>query len=307
MGCRVGRSGNLPWPNRAVEQPGLGFPGADDLVARELTNDPGPRYDHKLPGESFNPVKIASWNVNGVRSILRKGLLDFLAGEQPDILCLQETKAPADAFEPLLASDYETFWNVAERKGYAGTAVFTRIKPVSVQLGLDLVEHDREGRVITMEYETFFLVNVYVPNAKRDLSRLAYRQIWDRAFLKYLRKLERRKPVVFCGDLNVAHTALDLARPKQNVRTHGFTAEERAGFDAFVKAGFQDTFREFEKGPGHYTWWSVMTGARAKDIGWRIDYVLISKALRPRLKSAFIRKEIGGSDHCPVGVELDIP
>jgi exodeoxyribonuclease-3 len=252
-------------------------------------------------------VKIVSWNVNGVRSILRKGLLDFLAAEQPDILCLQETKAPADAFEPLLAPAYETFWNVAARKGYSGTAVLTRTKPLSVRLGLDLPEHDQEGRVITLEYESLFLVNVYVPNSKRDLSRLAYRQTWDREFLDYLRKLERRKPVVFCGDLNVAHTELDLARPKQNVGTHGFTAEERAGFDAFVQAGFRDTFREFEQGPGHYTWWSVMTGARAKDIGWRIDYVLISQALRPKLKSAFIRKDIGGSDHCPVGVELDMP
>ena len=251
-------------------------------------------------------MKIVSWNVNGVRSILRKGLLDFLASELPDILCLQETKAPADAFEPLLASDYQTYWNVAERKGYSGTALFTRTKPASVTCGLGIPEHDQEGRVITAEYETFFVVNVYVPNSKRDLTRLAYRQTWDRDFLKYLRKLERRKPVVFCGDFNVAHTELDLARPKQNVGTHGFTDEERAGFEAFVQAGFQDTFREFEKGPGHYSWWSVMTGARAKDIGWRIDYVMISKALRPKLKAAFIRKEVVGSDHCPVGIELDV-
>jgi exodeoxyribonuclease-3 len=251
-------------------------------------------------------VKIVSWNVNGVRSILRKGFLDFLATEQPDILCLQETKAPADAFEPLLASDHETYWNVAQRKGYSGTAVFTRKKPVSVHLGLGIAEHDQEGRLITVEYETFFVVSVYVPNSKNDLSRLAYRQTWDRDFLAYLRRLERRKPVVFCGDLNVAHTELDLARPKQNVGTHGFTDEERAGFEAFVAAGFRDSFREFEKGPGHYTWWSVMTGARAKDIGWRIDYVMISDSLRSKLKSAFIRKEITGSDHCPVGIELDV-
>jgi exodeoxyribonuclease-3 len=247
-----------------------------------------------------------SWNVNGVRSILRKGFLDFLAAEQPDILCLQETKAPADAFEPPLASEYQTFWNVAERKGYSGTAVFTKTKPLSVKLGLGAAQHDQEGRLITVEYENFFVVNVYVPNSKRDLSRLPYRQVWDRDFLKYLRKLERRKPVVFCGDCNVARTELDLARPKQNVGTHGFTDEERAGFEAFVRAGFQDTFREFEQGPGHYTWWSVMTGARPKNIGWRIDYVMISKALRPMLKSAFIRKEVAGSDHCPVGIELDM-
>ncbi len=251
-------------------------------------------------------MKIISWNVNGVRSILRKGFLEFLAAEQPDIVCLQETKAPADAFEPLLAADYQTYWNVAERKGYSGTALFTKTKPLYVKLGLGIAEHDQEGRVITAEYDAFYLVNVYVPNSKRELTRLEYRQQWDRDFLKYLRKLERTKPVVFCGDFNVAHTEIDLARPKQNVGTHGFTAEERAGFDAFVRAGFLDTFREFEKGPGHYSWWSVMTGARAKNIGWRIDYVMISKALRPKLKSAFIRRDTTGSDHCPVGIELDV-
>ncbi len=251
-------------------------------------------------------MKIVSWNVNGVRSILRKGLLEFIEAEQPDVLCLQETKAPADAFEPLLAPAYETFWNVAERKGYAGTALFTKTKPLSVKLGLGSSKHDQEGRLITAEYEGFYLVNVYVPNSKRDLSRLAYRQTWDSDFLKYLRKLQRRKPVVFCGDFNVAHREIDLARPKQNVGTHGFTVEERAGFDAFVRAGFIDTFREFEKGPGHYTWWSVMMGARPKNVGWRIDYVMISKPLRPRLKTAFIRKDTLGSDHCPVGIELDI-
>jgi exodeoxyribonuclease-3 len=249
-------------------------------------------------------VRLITWNVNGIRSILRKGFLDYLAVEQPDIICLQETKAPADAFEALLAPGYQTHWNVADRKGYSGTAIFTRIAPIAVTRGMDIAEHDSEGRVLCAEYANFFLVNVYVPNSKRELERLPYRQRWDRAFLKYLRALERRKPVIVCGDFNVAHTEIDLAHPKQNLRTHGFTPEERAGFDAFVKAGFIDTFREFEKGGGHYTWWSVMTNARPRNVGWRIDYFLISAALRPRLKSAFIRSEIQGSDHCPVGIEL---
>ena len=161
-----------------------------------------------------------------------------------------------------------------------------------------------EGRVLTAEYKDFFLVNVYTPNSKRELERLPYRQVWDKDFLAYLKKLEKKKPVIFCGDLNVAHTEIDLANPKANVRNHGFTIEERNGFSAFVNAGFVDTFREFEKGGGHYTWWSPMSGARARNVGWRIDYFLISQSLRPRLKTAFIRPEILGSDHCPVGIEL---
>ena len=166
-------------------------------------------------------------------------------------------------------------------------------------------KHDREGRVLTLEYADFFLVNVYVPNSQRELTRLAYRRKWDRDFLRYLKALEESKPVIFCGDLNVAHTELDLANPKANVKNHGFTPEERAGFSALVKAGFIDTFREFEKAGGHYTWWSSMPGVRARNVGWRIDYFLVSAALRPRLKAAFIRPHIPGSDHCPVGIELD--
>jgi exodeoxyribonuclease III len=165
-------------------------------------------------------------------------------------------------------------------------------------------EHDQEGRVLMAEYADFFLINVYVPNSKRDLSRLPYRQNWDRDFLAYLKNLEKTKPVIFCGDLNVAHTEIDLANPKSNMQNHGFTPQERAGFDAFVNAGLVDTFREFEKGGGHYSWWSPMSGARARNIGWRLDYFLISAILRPRLKGAFIRKEIQGSDHCPVGIEI---
>jgi len=225
--------------------------------------------------------------------------------EQPDILCLQETKCTPDDVEQLWHSSYKTFWNCADKKGYSGTAIFVKNKPVTVTPHIGIIEHDKEGRVLTAELDDFFLVNVYVPNSKRDLSRLSYRQKWDADFLRYLKNLEKKKPVIFCGDLNVAHTEIDLANPKANVHNHGFTLEERAGFSAFVEAGFIDTFREFEKGGGHYTWWSVFSGARSRNIGWRLDYFLMSKSLRPKLKNAFIRHKIAGSDHCPVGIELE--
>jgi len=250
-------------------------------------------------------VKIISWNVNGLRSVLRKNFLDYLAKEEPDILCLQESKASPDVVEQLWPATYTTYWNVAQKKGYSGTVIFTRSRPLNVTCGMKMPEHDCEGRVLTAEYTDFFLVNVYVPNSKRELTRLPYRQEWDRDFLRHLKKLERKKPVIFCGDLNVAHSEIDLSNPKANVRNHGFTPEERAGFTAFLKAGFIDTFREFETGGGHYTWWSPMSNARARNIGWRIDYFLISAALRPRLKRAFIQCDIPGSDHCPVGIEMD--
>jgi exodeoxyribonuclease-3 len=249
-------------------------------------------------------VKIISWNVNGLRAVLRKNFLDYLKAESPDILCLQETKATPDDVEQLWPAHYTTYWNTAQKKGYSGTVIFTRTRPLTVVNGIKMAEHDNEGRVITAEYDDFFLVNVYVPNSKRELERLPYRQEWDRDFLRYLKKLEKKKPVIFCGDLNVAHTEIDLANPKANVRNHGFTVEERAGFTAFVEAGFIDSFREFEAGGGHYTWWSPMSGARARNVGWRIDYFLLSRALRPRLKRAFIHSQILGSDHCPIGVEL---
>ncbi len=253
-------------------------------------------------------MKLLSWNVNGVRAVLRKGFADFIESEKPDIVCLQETKAtPEQVVIPSVLAKYHSVWNIAEKKGYSGTAIFSKAKPLSVCLGIDCAEHDREGRVITAEFADFFLVNVYVPNSKRELTRLAYRQQWDRAFLRYLKNLEQIKPVIWCGDLNVAHTELDLARPKQNTKTHGFTPEERAGFDAFVNAGFVDTFRVFEKTGGHYTWWSQMTNARERNIGWRIDYFLVSAALAPRLKSAKIFPAILGSDHCPIGIELKKP
>lgn len=249
-------------------------------------------------------MKLISWNVNGLRAVLRKGFLNFLEAEAPDILCLQETRCGPDDVEQLWPARYRTHWNAAEKPGYSGTVMFTNQPALAVTTGIGTPAHDREGRVLTAEFDTFFLVNVYVPNSQRELTRLAYRQEWDRDFRRYLKKLERRKPVVFCGDLNVAHTELDLANPKANVGNHGFTPEERAGFDALVKAGFVDTFREFEAGGGHYTWWSQMPGVRQRNVGWRIDYFLVSAALRPQLRSAFIRKDVMGSDHCPVGVEL---
>lgn len=248
-------------------------------------------------------MKLISWNVNGIRAALKKGLLDFIAAEQPDVICFQETKArPEDV--PVEWPGYHAAWNWAEKKGYSGVLTLSKEPPISISRGIAIADHDREGRVLATEFNDFFLVNVYVPNSQRELTRLDYRQQWDRDFLAYLKGLEKRKPVVFCGDLNVAHTEIDLARPRDNVRNHGFTIEERTGFSAFVEAGFIDTFREFEKSGGHYTWWSQMNQARTRNIGWRIDYFLTSTALRPRFKSARIYPEVMGSDHCPVGLEL---
>jgi exodeoxyribonuclease III len=250
-------------------------------------------------------MKLLSWNVNGLRAVLRRNFLAFLEDERPDVLCLQETRTEPHEVDPIWPSAYETFWNPAVKKGYAGTAIFTKPHPLAVRPGIGRPEHDAEGRVLTAEYGDFFLVNAYVPNSQRELTRLAYRERWDADFLSFLKKLERRKPVIVCGDFNVAHREIDLARPKSNIGNHGFTPEERAGFDALLGGGFLDTFRVFETGGGHYTWWSPMRGIREKNVGWRIDYVLISKALRPRLKSALIRADILGSDHCPVGIELN--
>lgn len=249
-------------------------------------------------------MKFISWNVNGIRSVLNKGLLDFVGTFKPDVLCLQETRSPGDAVAVDLPG-YAQYWNHAAQRGYSGTAVFTKIKPLKAANGIGIPRHDHEGRVIMLEYKDFFLVNVYVPNSKRGLERLPYRsKEWDVDFLGYLKRIEKKKPVVFCGDFNVAHAEIDLADPRGNAKNHGFTPEERAGFGNFIKAGFIDTFREFETGGGHYTWWSPMGNCRKRNIGWRIDYFLISAALRARLKGAFILKDVTGSDHCPVGIEL---
>lgn len=249
-------------------------------------------------------MKLISWNVNGLRAVLKKNFLEFLEDCSPDVLCLQETKCQAEDVDQLWPGGYTPWFHSAEKKGYSGTAIFTKKRPLATTTGIGRKEHDSEGRVLTAEFKDFYLVNVYVPNAQNELRRLEYRQQWDRAFLNHLRKLEKNKPVITCGDFNVAHKEIDLARPKANVKNAGFTPEERAGFDRFVKAGFIDTFREFETGPNHYSWWSFRAGARKKNVGWRIDYFLMSQSLRPRLKSAFIMPEVHGSDHCPVGIEL---
>jgi len=237
---------------------------------------------------------------------LRKGFIDFVKKTNPDILCLQETKGTEDqAGIGVELHQYFHYWNAAKKAGYSGTAVLTKTKPLKVTNGIGIAQHDDEGRVVTLEFDNFYLVNVYVPNSKRDLSRLDYRaKEWDVDFLKYLKKLEKKKPLIFCGDLNVAHKEIDLTNPKANENNHGFTPQERAGFDNLVKAGFIDTFREFNKEGGHYTWWSQMGNCRKRNIGWRIDYFLISPALRKPLKDAFILKDVMGSDHCPVGIVI---
>lgn len=265
-------------------------------------------------------MKICSWNVNGIRALLRKdALAPFVAAEDPDIICLQETKAqPGDAVVEL--PGFTQHWRSAEKKGYSGTVIFSKFEPLSVRHGVPPEVRERyiladdgygdphtEGRVLTAEYDNAFVVTVYTPNAKNDLSRIPLRRDhWDPVFLDYCRLLEQTKPVVFCGDLNVAHTEHDLARPGPSKGTKGFTTEERAGFQAFVDAGFVDTFRIFKQGNGFYTWWANWGGARERNVGWRIDYFLVSSSLRDRVTAAEIHPEVMGSDHCPVSVVLDI-
>ena len=251
-------------------------------------------------------MKIISWNVNGIRAVIKKGFYDFIDEYKPDILCLQETKAHPEQVDIKLNQYPYQFWNSAEKKGYSGTAIFSKKEPLSVKNNIGIDKHDNEGRVIAVEFEDYFLVTVYTPNSKRELLRLEYRaQEWDVDFLKYLKKLEEEKPVIFCGDLNVAHKEIDLKNPKTNKRNAGFTDEERSGFDNYIESGFIDTFREFEKGEGHYTWWSYMFNSRAKNVGWRIDYFCISQILRPKLAKSYILKDVMGSDHAPVAIELN--
>ena len=264
-------------------------------------------------------MKLHSWNVNGIRAVLKKKLFQpYLDAHQPDILCLQETKAERGQVEIDLPG-YHEYWNSAVKKGYSGTAIFSKQEPVSVINGFpkDFVERftfadelqrdaAEEGRVITAEFPKFFVVTVYTPNAKDDLSRLPLRfKHWDPAFLAYCQQLEKTKPVIFCGDLNVAHTELDLANPKPNRGKKGFTDEERKGFQNFVDAGFVDTFRLFTQGNGHYSWWSNFANSRARNVGWRIDYFLVSSQLRKAVNSAAIHADVLGSDHCPVSITLD--
>jgi len=267
-----------------------------------------------------NMIKLYSWNVNGIRAVVRKELfVPFIQKEQPDIICLQETKAERGQ-AVIDLSGYEEYWNSAEKKGYSGTAIFSKIQPLAVINGMpeDLlkkykVEGDvygdpnKEGRVIAAEFEKFYVVTVYTPNAKDGLSRLAMRhKHWDPAFLAYCKHLEQKKPVIFCGDLNVAHTEDDLANPKPNRGKKGFTDEEREGFDSMLEAGFVDSFRIFTKGNGHYSWWSHFANARARNVGWRIDYFMVSESLKGHVKAANIHADILGSDHCPISITLDI-
>jgi exodeoxyribonuclease-3 len=264
-------------------------------------------------------TKIYSWNVNGIRAVIKKELFyPFIEKEQPDILCLQETKAKEEQVE-LKLDGYTQFWYSAEKPGYSGTAIFAKQKPLQVINGFpeDIIEQykvtgdtygdpNKEGRVMAAEFEKFWVVTVYTPNAKDDLSRIPLRQTWDPAFLAYCKRLEETKPVVFCGDLNVAHTEDDLANPKPNRGKKGFTEEERGGFQNFVENGFIDTLRMFKQGNGHYTWWSHFANARARNVGWRIDYFLVSDSLKDSVKAADIHADAMGSDHCPISVTLDI-
>lgn len=251
-------------------------------------------------------MKLISWNVNGIRAALNKGMADFIATENPDILCLQETKAREEQVDlPLEFGEYKRFWNSAQKPGYSGTAIFSKEAPLNVTHGFGLDEHDSEGRVITAEYPDFHLVNVYTVNAQDGLRRLPYRLEWDAAFRLHLAELAKHKPVIFCGDLNVAHNEIDLARPSANRKSAGFSDEERASFTELLESGFIDSFRHFYPDKTEaYTWWSYRGGARQRNVGWRLDYFGVSPALLDKLKSASILPHILGSDHCPVAIEL---
>ena len=250
-------------------------------------------------------MKLISWNVNGLRACLKKDFLLSMGALNPDVICLQETKMEQGQAEVDLP-DYEEFWNSAEKKGYSGTAVFTKAKPLSVRYGMDYPEHDREGRVITLEFDAFFLVNVYTPNSQNELARIDYRMTWEVAFREYVTELDKSKPVVICGDLNVAHEEIDLKNPKTNRNNAGFSDREREKMTQLLAAGFTDTFRALHPDlSGAYSWWSYRANARANNAGWRIDYFLVSDRLFPQVTVARIYPEITGSDHCPVELEID--
>lgn len=246
-------------------------------------------------------MKLSTWNVNGIRASLNKGLREYLLESDADVICLQETKAMQEQVDLSFLPGYHAVWNSAEKKGYSGTCILSRQPWQGAELGMSLADHDREGRVITAEYAGFYLVTVYTPNSKAALARLPYRLEWDDAFRAYLKKLENKKPVLVCGDLNCAHEEIDLANPKSNRMNPGFSDEERASFTRHLEAGFLDVFRQFDPSPGRYTWWTQRTSdARAKNIGWRLDYWLASSILRPAIASCTIRDDVFGSDHCPV-------
>lgn len=249
-------------------------------------------------------MKLVSWNVNGVRAVYQKGFKEIFNNFNADIFCIQETKMQEGQLD-LTMEGYNVYLNSAERKGYSGTAVWTKIKPISVSKGIGIEEHDKEGRVLTLEYNEFYLVNVYTPNSKRELERLDYRVIWENEFRKYLKNLEKNKPVILCGDLNVAHKELDVKNDKSNRNSAGFTDEERREFQNLLNENFVDTFRVFYPDKEKFSWWSYFGKAREKNVGWRIDYFVVSEVLKNKLKDAEIHDQVFGSDHCPVSIDIE--
>lgn len=251
-------------------------------------------------------MKLISWNVNGIRACITKGFIEFFNEIKSDIFCIQETKCQKEQIE-LEFKGYKSFWNSAEKKGYSGTAIFTKVEPLDVTYGIGIEEHDKEGRIITLEFDKYYLVNNYTPNSKRELERLSYRTIWEDEIRKYLLKLNMNKPVIMCGDLNVAHKEIDLKNPKTNRRNAGFTDEERQKMTELLNAGFTDTFRYmYPDKENEYSWWSYMGNARSKNIGWRIDYFIVSKDIQSKIKDAKIHQSVMGSDHCPVELDIQI-
>ena len=249
-------------------------------------------------------MRLISWNVNGLRAVYNKGFIDIVKKLDADIFCIQETKMQEGQLE-LDLKDYFEYYNYAEKKGYSGTAIFTKIKPLNEYYGMGIEEHDKEGRVITLEFDEFYLVNCYTPNSKRELERLDYRMVWEDDFRNYLKKLDSKKPVILCGDLNVAHKEIDLKNPKTNRNNAGFTDEERQKIDTLLKSGFTDTYRYiYPDKKESYTWWSYIRNARATNAGWRIDYFIVSDRIKDKIKDAYIYQDIMGSDHCPVGIEM---
>ena len=262
-------------------------------------------------------MKLISWNVNGIRACMKKGFEDFFSKIDADIFCLQETKMQINENEEIkevqdiinspIFNNYFSYWNSAEKKGYSGTAIFTKKEPESVTYGIGIPEHDKEGRVITLEFENFYMVDIYTPNSKRELERLDYRQVWEDEIRKYLSNLNKKKPVIMCGDLNVAHKEIDLKNPQSNKHNAGFTDEERNKMTELLNSGFTDTFRYlYPEKKDAYSWWSYMGRAREKNVGWRIDYFIVSKDIESKIEEAEIYSDIYGSDHCPVGLEIDI-
>ena len=251
-------------------------------------------------------MKLISWNVNGIRACIKKGFEDFFKEIDADIFCVQETKCQEEQVE-LEFDGYKSYWNSAEKKGYSGTVIYTKKEPLNVKYGIGKEEHDKEGRVITLEFEKFYMIDIYTPNSKRELERLDYRMIWENEIRNYLLDLRKNKPVIMCGDLNVAHEEIDLKNPKTNRKNAGFTDEEREKMTELLKAGFTDSFRYlYPKKEDAYSWWSYMGRAREKNVGWRIDYFIVSDDIKTKIKEAKIYPEIYGSDHCPVGLEIDL-